>query len=161
MGDTDLILLQFIKSTATGLIKRAITAAVQNAMHTALGHLDEQLVEVRNRVSLPQYVGFGSLLTFLFRSRRPSSLMRQPELRLLKTSMRARRRVLMRRRPRPTRRLVLSRLSPTVTVSSTRSSPTTAASHGPSERSRLKTLLIPARNGGHRLSTLLTLPTLR
>ncbi|KAL0249814.1 hypothetical protein I308_103116 [Cryptococcus tetragattii IND107] len=44
------LLYKFIKSTATGLIKRAITAAVQNAMHTALGHLDEQLVEVRNRV---------------------------------------------------------------------------------------------------------------
>lgn len=161
MDDTDLISLQFIKSTATGLIKRAITAAVQNAMHTALGHLDEQLVEVRNRVSLPQYIGFASLLTFLFRSRRPNSLMRQPELRLSKTSMPARKRVLMRRRPRPTRRLVLSRLSPTVTVSSTPSSPTTVASHGLSEHSRLKTLLVPARNGGHRPSTLLTLPTLR
>ncbi|WVO22981.1 uncharacterized protein IAS62_004325 [Cryptococcus decagattii] len=44
------LLYKFIKSTATGLIKKAITAAVQNAMHTALGHLDEQLVEVRNRV---------------------------------------------------------------------------------------------------------------
>lgn len=58
MGYTDLITLQFIKSTATGLIKRAITAAVQNAMHTALGHLDEQLVEIRNRVSLSHYIRF-------------------------------------------------------------------------------------------------------
>ncbi|WVN90208.1 uncharacterized protein L203_105444 [Cryptococcus depauperatus CBS 7841] len=44
------LLYKFIKSTATGLIKKAITAAVQKAVHTALGHLDEQLVEVRNRV---------------------------------------------------------------------------------------------------------------
>ncbi|ODN78898.1 hypothetical protein L202_04426 [Cryptococcus amylolentus CBS 6039] len=44
------LLYKFIKSTATGLIKKAITAAVQNAMKTSLGHLDDQLVEIRNRV---------------------------------------------------------------------------------------------------------------
>ncbi|WWC93737.1 hypothetical protein V866_000573 [Kwoniella sp. B9012] len=44
------ILYKFIKGVATGLIKKAITAAVQTAMRTALGHLDDQLVEVRNRV---------------------------------------------------------------------------------------------------------------
>ncbi|KAK8854853.1 hypothetical protein IAR55_003592 [Kwoniella newhampshirensis] len=44
------LLYKFIKATATGLIKKAITVAVQTAMRTALDHLDEQLVEVRNRV---------------------------------------------------------------------------------------------------------------
>ncbi|WRT68357.1 uncharacterized protein IL334_005333 [Kwoniella shivajii] len=44
------LLYKFVKSIATGLIKKAITAAVQVAMRTALGHLDDQLVEIRNRV---------------------------------------------------------------------------------------------------------------
>ncbi|WWC90750.1 uncharacterized protein L201_005687 [Kwoniella dendrophila CBS 6074] len=44
------LLYKFIKGIATGLIKKAITSAVQVAMRTALGHLDDQLVEVRNRM---------------------------------------------------------------------------------------------------------------
>ncbi|WWC71598.1 uncharacterized protein I206_105556 [Kwoniella pini CBS 10737] len=44
------LLYKFVKTFATGLIKKAITAAVQTSMRTALGHLDDQLVEVRNRM---------------------------------------------------------------------------------------------------------------
>ncbi|WWD18999.1 hypothetical protein CI109_103456 [Kwoniella shandongensis] len=44
------LLYKFVKATATGLIKKAITVAVQQAMRISLEHLDDQLVEVRNRV---------------------------------------------------------------------------------------------------------------
>ncbi|WVR07478.1 hypothetical protein IAU60_004520 [Kwoniella sp. DSM 27419] len=44
------ILYKFLKGTATGLIKKAIEAAVHTAIRTSLGHLDDQLVEIRNRV---------------------------------------------------------------------------------------------------------------
>ncbi|RXK41203.1 hypothetical protein M231_01608 [Tremella mesenterica] len=42
------LLYKFIKGVATGVIKKAITAAIQNAVHTAMGHLDDQLVQVRD-----------------------------------------------------------------------------------------------------------------
>lgn len=43
------LLYKFIKATATGLIKKAVTAAVQQGIKTALQNVDEQLTEVRNR----------------------------------------------------------------------------------------------------------------
>jgi len=42
------LLYKFVKATATGLIKKAISTGVSLAMKTALGHLDDQLTEVRN-----------------------------------------------------------------------------------------------------------------
>lgn len=44
------LLYKFVKSVATGTIKKAIQAAVDNAIRTAVGHLDDQLVQVRNTV---------------------------------------------------------------------------------------------------------------
>lgn len=44
------LLYKFIKTTATGLIKKAIQAAMQVALRTALEHIDEQVTEVRNRM---------------------------------------------------------------------------------------------------------------
>jgi hypothetical protein len=44
------LLYKFVKSIATGIIKKAIQAAVDNAIRTAVGHLDDQLVQVRNTV---------------------------------------------------------------------------------------------------------------
>jgi hypothetical protein len=44
------LLYKFVKSIATGIIKKAIMAAVDNAIRTAVGHLDDQLVQVRNTV---------------------------------------------------------------------------------------------------------------
>jgi len=44
------LLYKFVKSFATGTIKKAIQAAVDNAIRTAVGHLDDQLVQVRNTV---------------------------------------------------------------------------------------------------------------
>ncbi|ORY35471.1 hypothetical protein BCR39DRAFT_460742 [Naematelia encephala] len=42
------LLYKFVKSVATGVIKKAITVGMQTAIRTALGHLDDQLTEVRN-----------------------------------------------------------------------------------------------------------------
>ena len=42
------LLYKFIKGVATGVIKKAVTVAVQSAIRTALEHADEQLVQVRN-----------------------------------------------------------------------------------------------------------------
>ncbi|ORX38560.1 hypothetical protein BD324DRAFT_578011 [Kockovaella imperatae] len=42
------LLYKFIKGIATGVIKKAITVAVQSAIKSALEHADDQLVEVRN-----------------------------------------------------------------------------------------------------------------
>jgi hypothetical protein len=44
------LLYKFIRATATGVIKKAIAAAVSVAIRTALGHLDDQLTEIRNNV---------------------------------------------------------------------------------------------------------------
>jgi len=44
------LLYKFIRATATGVIKKAIAAAVSTAIRTALGHLDDQLTEIRNNV---------------------------------------------------------------------------------------------------------------
>ncbi|OCF37895.1 hypothetical protein I316_00119 [Kwoniella heveanensis BCC8398] len=44
------LLYKFIKATATGVIKKAVTVAVQTAIRGALEHADDQLVEVRNRM---------------------------------------------------------------------------------------------------------------
>jgi hypothetical protein len=43
--------IKFVKGVASGIIKRAITAAIQNAMRSGLEAFDEQLVEIRNSVS--------------------------------------------------------------------------------------------------------------
>jgi hypothetical protein len=43
--------IQFVKGVASGIIKRAITAAIQNAMRSGLEAFDEQLVQIRNSVS--------------------------------------------------------------------------------------------------------------
>ena len=43
---------KFIRTAATGVIKKAITVAMQSAIRTALEHAHDQLVEVRNTVSL-------------------------------------------------------------------------------------------------------------
>ncbi|WVQ99967.1 hypothetical protein IAU59_007110 [Kwoniella sp. CBS 9459] len=42
-------LYKLVKATATGLIKKAVQTAVEVAIRTALGHADDQLVEIRNR----------------------------------------------------------------------------------------------------------------
>lgn len=42
------LLYKFIKGTASGVIKKAIATAIEVAIKTALEHLDDQLVEVRN-----------------------------------------------------------------------------------------------------------------
>ena len=45
------LLYKFVKTVATGTIKKAITVAVQSAMRKALEQVDDQLVQVRNAVS--------------------------------------------------------------------------------------------------------------
>lgn len=45
------LLYKFIKGIATGVIKKAIAAAVEKAIRTGLEFADEQLVEVRNTVN--------------------------------------------------------------------------------------------------------------
>lgn len=44
------LLYKFIKATATGIIKKAIQAAMHEALRNAFEYVDEQLVEVRNRM---------------------------------------------------------------------------------------------------------------
>lgn len=44
------LLYKFIKGVATGVIKKAIQAAIHQAIKTGLEYLDDELVEVRNRL---------------------------------------------------------------------------------------------------------------
>jgi hypothetical protein len=44
------LLYKFVKATATGIIKKAIQAAMHTALRAALEHVDEQVTEVRNRM---------------------------------------------------------------------------------------------------------------
>ena len=49
------LLYKFVRSTATGVIKKAIQTAVSAAIRTALDQAHEQLLQVRNTVSAPKF----------------------------------------------------------------------------------------------------------
>jgi hypothetical protein len=92
-------LYKFIKATANNIIKKAIQAAVIAAIRAALSNLDDQLVEVRNKVShlflfvaLQLWHFIVGLGADVRRWTRPSTTMRRPEPRRSSSCTRERRR---------------------------------------------------------------------